>query len=41
MEISNFKMVVTPVQGRIVQEFLFENGYGWVFSVYVTKNTNG
>ena len=31
MEISNFKMVVTPEQSRIVQEFLFKNGYGWIF----------
>lgn len=29
MEISNFKMAVTPEQSRIVQEFLFKNGYGW------------
>ena len=29
MEISNFKMVTTPEQSRIVQEFLFKNGCGW------------
>ena len=29
MEISNFKMAVTPEQSRIVQEFLFKNGYRW------------
>ena len=40
MEISNFKMVVTPEQSRIVQEFLFESGYGWVFGGCVTKNTD-
>lgn len=29
MEISNFKMAVTPEQSRIVQEFLFKNGCRW------------
>ena len=39
MEISNFKIVVTPEQSRIVQEFLFKNGYGWVSVDCTTKNT--
>ena len=30
MEISNFKMVTTPEQSRIVQEFLFKNGCRWI-----------
>ena len=30
MEISNFKMIVTPEQSRIVQEFLFKNGCRWI-----------
>ena len=29
MEIKDFKMVVTPEQSVIVQEFLFKNGYSW------------
>ena len=29
MEISNFKMGCTPEQSRVVQEFLFKNGYKW------------
>ena len=29
MEIQNFKMRVTPEQSRIVQQTLFNNGYGW------------
>ena len=29
MEIKDFKMVVTPGQSKIVQEFLFKNGYSW------------
>ena len=29
MEISNFKMAVTPEQSRIVQEVLFKNGCRW------------
>ena len=29
MEIKDFKMVVTPGQSKIVQEFLFNNGYSW------------
>ena len=40
MEISDFKMVVTPEQSRIVQEFLFKNGYGWPLGGYVAKNTD-
>ena len=40
MEISNFKMVVTPEQSRIVQEFLFRNGYGWATGVDGVKNTD-
>ena len=40
MEISNFKMAVTPEQSRIVQEFLFKNGYGWAFDCYKVKNTD-
>ena len=40
MKISDFKMVVTPEQSRIVQEFLFKNGYGWASVGYGAMNTN-
>lgn len=40
MEISNFKMAVTPEQSRIVQEFLFKNGYGWIFGGREAKYTD-
>src|SRR5574344_1515119 len=37
MEIKDFKMVVTPYQSKIIQEFLFTNGYSWVSG---TKDVN-
>ena len=40
MDISNFKMAVTPEQSRIVQEFLFRNGYRWPLGGHEAKNTD-
>jgi hypothetical protein len=40
MEISNFKMTVTPEQSKIVQEFLFKNGYGWISGGREAKYTD-
>ena len=40
MEIKDFKMVVTPGQSEIVQEFLFKNGYYWRSKVTNIQYTN-
>ena len=40
MEISDFKMVVTPEQSKIVQEFLFKNGYDWAYGNRACANIN-
>ena len=40
MEISNFKMAVTPEQSRTVQEFLFKNGYDWAYGNHACANIN-
>ena len=40
MEISDFKMVVTPEQSRIVQEFLFQHVYDWAYGNRACANIN-
>ena len=40
MKISQFKMFVTPEQSKIVQEFLFAQGYSWKDGTTKVKNLN-
>lgn len=40
MEIKDFKIVVTPEQSKIIQEFLFKNGYSWISKVTNIQYTN-
>ena len=47
MEVKDFKMIVTPEQSVIIQEFLVKNGYSWEndtkclwYYKYLVFNTN-